>query len=199
ATAEFADWELGALFSVPIGRRGAKASVRAAEQELIRDIRLLQQRRLSVMYDLSNHLRQLEYLYLRFETVEKQLAAANKWVNGARLRYQNPNPDTVDSDGLVNILNDYLAAIRFRTDAAADRAAIIARYNTELVRLEETKGTLLSFLGIEYLADPCNQLSCFQMPSAPLGSPPVARNSEEPIAPDAYLGWQEFRESNARY
>ena len=60
------------------------------------------------------------------------------------MRYENPDPEAEGQNWLLQSLNDYLAAIRFRIDAATEAAAVLARYNADLVRLEEIQGTLLA-------------------------------------------------------
>ncbi len=80
------------------------------------------------------------------------------WVKGSRMRYENPQPAREGQNWLLQSLNDYLAAIRFRIDAATEAAAVLARYNADLVPLEEIQGTLLASSNIELAYDPCQQL-----------------------------------------
>ncbi len=159
STAEFFDWEVGFAFSVPLGFREAKARTSAAEQRLIRDQRLLQQAAVTVSYELSNELLRLEFAFRQMSEITEQLKAADIWLEGARLRYRNSNPDDDSDTGLLEVLNEYLRALRFRTDSAIEQATLTAEYNSAVVRLEELKGTLLSFFAITFPGDPCNQLA----------------------------------------
>jgi len=157
ATAGYSDWQLGATFSVPLGRREGLATMRSAQLKLARENALLQQAALSVSHGLGQDLRQLHYSYLIYQEAEKRVQAADQWMAGARLRYQNPNPDAGGVNWLISSLNDYFAALRARTDAVSEAAAAKATYNTAIVQLEERKGTLLNFYGIDFSLDPCRQ------------------------------------------
>jgi len=128
---------------------------------------------------LADTLRQIRYLYGQYREADQRLRAADDWLQGARLRYRNPLP--IGGDGqnwLLQYLNDYLLALRFRTDSATDAAALLASYNAQLARLEEVKGTLLNYFDIDLAYDPCRQLQ--RIPDLgispesiqPAGSPP---------------------------
>ena len=112
STAEYSDWLLGTTFSVPLGRRQATADARAAELSLARENALLQQATLSVAYEVGDNLRRINYSYQEYQEAEQQSKAATDWVQGARLRYQNPNPEADGPNWLLQSLNDYLAALR---------------------------------------------------------------------------------------
>ncbi len=157
ATADFRDWQFGANLSVPLGRRAAHAGVFAADRKLLKDSELLQQQVFSVYHDLVSSRQRLDYAYRQFEEAEKRLAVAEEWVQGARLRYQNPNPNDGGQNWLLENLNDYLDAIRFKTRAASEMAELLAEYNIELSRIEQIKGTLLDFFGVHFAGDPCRQ------------------------------------------
>lgn len=157
ATADFADWELGAGFSAALGRRAARANVRAADNRLMRDSALLEQQCFTVYHDLANALRRLDFLEQQLQEGQQSLKAARAWVSGARLRYQNPNPEGEGGNWLLENLNDYLNAIRFQTDVATTWARNLAEFNIQLARIEEIKGTILEFYGIDFPADPCHQ------------------------------------------
>lgn len=158
ASVEFSDWLLGATFSVPLGRRQATAGVRRAELKLIRGRGLLDQASRTMAHRVSGKLREIDFAWREHQEAERRLRATHDWLRGARLRYQNPNPDAGGGNWLLQNLNDYLDALRARTDAAADAAEVLSRYNAELVRLHEMQGTILGFFGIELSCDPCGQI-----------------------------------------
>ncbi|MEO8494471.1 MAG: TolC family protein [Planctomycetota bacterium] len=168
-SAEYADWLVGFNFSVPLGNRQASANARAAELELARANGLVQNEALGVAFRVSNDIRKIEFAFQEYGQAQKRLQAANDWLHGSRLRYQNPQPGS-EPNWLLQSLNDYLAALRFRTDAATDAAVVLAQYNTALIELEETKGTLLAFLNIDLAEDPCRQSEWLPAPAA---LPPV--------------------------
>ncbi len=157
ATADFRDWEAGATLSVPIGRRAASAGVRAADQQLFRGYELLRQEVFSVNHRLVNARQKLDYLLRQLEESRKRTAAANEWVKGAKLRYQNPSEDDGGANWLLANLNDYIDAIRFKTRSVSEQASLLADYNIALAELEAAKGTLLEYFGIYYAGDPCRQ------------------------------------------
>ncbi len=158
STAEYSDWLLGATLAFPLGLRQGTAEVHAAELQLARERGLLQQTMLSVTFEVGNALRQIHYSYQAYQEAEQRAQAAEDWVKGSRMRYENPNPEAEGQNWLLQSLNDYLAAIRFRIDAATEAAAVLARYNADLVRLEEIQGTLLASSNIDLAYDPCQQL-----------------------------------------
>ncbi len=151
----FVDWQLGASLTVPLGRRQANAALRAADLRLEKEQHLLDQQLLTVQHDIQSTLRSIEFAFRQYEQAVKWLESAQRWVNGAKLRYENPNPEAGGSNVLVTNLNEYLNSLRLRTDAATTRASLLADYNSELVRLEEQKGTLLKFFGVAWQRDPC--------------------------------------------
>ncbi|MFG0262157.1 MAG: hypothetical protein ACF788_07190, partial [Novipirellula sp. JB048] len=117
--------------------------------------------------------------YLEYEQAQHELEAANTWVDGARLRYQNPAPDGGDNNWMLPYLDDYYRAIRARTDAAIAVAETLTRYNIEIIRFEELKGTLLDFFAIDYIGDPCRQAAALPKHAAAAIGPPIAR---QPVA-----------------
>jgi outer membrane protein TolC len=164
-SAEYADWLVGFTFSVPLGNRQASANAQSAELQLARANGLLHQEALGIVHRVSNDIRQIDFAFQEYEQANKRLRAASDWLQGSRLRYQNPQPES-GPNWLLQSLNDYLAALRFRTEAATDAAAVLAQYNTALVELEETKGTLLESLNIDLAADPCRQAEWLPEPVA---------------------------------
>ena len=177
ATGEFSDWLVGATFSVPLGRRQATATARAASLELTRAHGLLQQMAHGLQHRVADDLRRVDYTYREYQEAERKLAASKDWLKGARLRYQHPNPEAGDGNLLLQVLNDYLSALRFRTSAATEASALLAEYNLSLIQLEETKGTLLSFFDIDFAHDPCRQSRYLEAlspkPLTPLAAGPV--------------------------
>ena len=167
-TQDFQDWELGASLTFPLGRRQANAALRAAELELAKERNLLDQQILSLQYDLQNTLRSIEFSFRQYEQAVKRLEAAERWAKGAKLRYENPNVESPDANILVVNLNEYLNSLRIRTRAATERAELLAAYNSDLVKLEEQKGTLLDFFCVSLLGDPCRRTTNWPRPEVDL-------------------------------
>jgi outer membrane protein TolC len=167
ATLDFRDFQIGATFSTPLGRRAATAEAYSANRQLMKETELLQQEVISVYQDLVRTQQRMDFAFRQFREAELRARSADTWVKGARLRYQNPNRDNGGDNWLLETLNDYLNAIRFKTNAETDRAALLAEYNIELARLESIKGTLLDFFGVQFLGDPCRQAQ--RLPTDDLG------------------------------
>lgn len=151
---EYTDWQLGMNFSMPIGNRAPKANLRAAELQLQRETAVLRQTAHATAYRLSDILRQLESFRGQFEEAQRRATETGIWLEGAKLRYEDPPPAGDGQDWLLLALNDYLLALRARADAVTDAAVVLAQYNIWLARLEEAKGTLLAMYGIELMDDP---------------------------------------------
>src|SRR5207248_806998 len=154
STANYTDWQLGATFSVPLGRRFAAANLRTAELGFSRERAMMEQARFTTAHQLGDVLRQIRLDFEQYDEATARLKGADQWLQGARLRYQHPLPAGEGQNWLLQFLNDYLMAVRFRTDAAIDTAVDLASYNADLVRLEQVKGTLLVRYGIEIAYDP---------------------------------------------
>ncbi|EMI22115.1 outer membrane efflux protein [Rhodopirellula maiorica SM1] len=176
ATADFSDLQLGITMSMPVGLRQAKALAQEARVNLVRDSELLQQQIFSVSHEISESAQRIEYAYQEYEQAKLQLEAADEWARGAKLRYQNPAPDSGDNNWMLPYLDDYYRAIRSRTDAAIAVAGTLTNYNFEIVQFEEIKGTLLDFFAIYYLGDPCRQSIALPKDAEPVIMSPLHRD-----------------------
>ena len=157
ASADFTDLQLGVSMTMPVGLRQARAFSQEARVNLVRDSELLQQQIFSVSHEISESALRIEYAYQELEQAKLELEASDEGVQGAKLRYRNPAPESSDGNWMLPYLDDYYFAIRSRTDAAIAVAETLTEYNFEMVRFEEIKGTLLDFFAIDYLGDPCRQ------------------------------------------
>jgi hypothetical protein len=188
-TNAYADWQMGATFSVPLGRRQAQANLRASELVFARERAMLEQSRFTTAQQLADVFRQIRLDYEQYQEAALRLKAADEWLSGTRLRYQHPLPVGDGQNWLFQFLNDYLLAVRARTDAAIDTATLLASYNADLVRLEQVKGTLLYRYGIDFAYDPCKQVQTFEkaiygLPSGPVAAPTPADQTLPPPTTD---------------
>lgn len=151
---QYLDWSAGASFSVPLGRRAARANQEAAELSLSREQVLLRQKLHAASHELGDLLRQLEAVRNELDQSEVKAKETEEWLKGSRGRYEDPPPGAEGQDWLLAALNDYLLALRSRADSITDVARLLARYNTLLVKLEEAEGVLLANYGIELEQDP---------------------------------------------
>lgn len=157
ATNEFSDWELGLVYSVPIGRRQQSARVRGIERKLIRDGALLRQELLTISYRLKEITQQMKLAEQGKREASSRLQEAEKWVQGAQLRYRNAGPDDTSASSFLQNLNEYLRALETRVEAAIDRTQFAARYNQLATELEEVQGTILESYNVAFSDDPCQQ------------------------------------------
>ena len=158
SSAQYGDWQIGATFSVPLGRNAGKAKVRAAELQLDREHALLRQNVQGVAYELANIVQRVQVLRQQCEEADNQVRQCQEWLRGARVRYKIPMPGGETSNWLLQALDDYLLAMRSSADATADAGDLLARYNTELVRLQEATGVLLENTGICLSEDPTRKI-----------------------------------------
>ena len=141
---------------------------------------MMEQARFTTAHLLGDVLRQIRLDYEQYSEAATRLKAADEWLQGTRLRYQNPLPVGDGQNWLFQFLNDYLLAVRARTDAAIDEATLLASYNADLVRLEQVKGTLLARFDIDFAYDPCRQLKQL--------APALARPGQILTQPEALPG-----------
>ncbi|HEY2411770.1 MAG TPA: TolC family protein [Pirellulaceae bacterium] len=184
-TNAYADWQMGATFSVPLGRRQAQANLRATELLFARERAMFEQARFTTAQQLADVFRQIRLDYEQYQEASQRLKSADEWLSGTRLRYQHPLPVGDGQNWLFQFLNDYLLAVRARTDAAIDTATLLASYNADLVRLEQVKGTLLYRYGIDFAYDPCKQVKTFEkalynQPTEATGTPTPAEQMLPP-------------------
>lgn len=154
---KYIDWTAGASFSMPIGRRAARANLQAAELELTRERIILRQKMHATAHRLSDVLRQLESVRYQYDEAKTRVEETAIWMEGSRGRYEDPPPGGDGQDWLLLALNDYLLSLRSQADSITARAQLLAQYNTLLATLQEVQGTLLASYDIQLEGDPITQ------------------------------------------
>lgn len=152
---QYSDWQTSLTLSVPLGRRAAAANIRAATIQLCREKAVLQQNTHNVIHQVNAISQEAEYTYQLFSEAEARLQANVEWLDGAKIRYENPPPAGDGSDWLLAALNDYLLALRSQADAATDAQTFLARYNALLARLNEARGTILTDYNVQWARGDC--------------------------------------------
>jgi outer membrane protein TolC len=175
----FQDWQLGFSINVPLGFRAESARLQAAELQHERDRALLTETAHQAVHELSDVVRDLDALHDEYLAAVARRRSAEVWLEGARTRFENPVPAVEGQDALLLALNVYLQALSSWSAASNETAALLARYNTSLARLEEAKGTLLDVSNIQLQEDPCRALHANQPPLA-LDLYQVSEHSHEP-------------------
>lgn len=152
---QYSTWTLGLTFSVPLGNRAAKSNLRAVELSLTRDRALLRQATQNISFRLMDLIRETETTFAGYELALRRVQNTQEWLRSARIRFSNPPPAGNSQDWLLLALYDYQAALRQHIDATTDAGLLLARYNTQLARVEEAQGILLENRGIDLTDDPC--------------------------------------------
>jgi outer membrane protein TolC len=140
---QFNDWTLGVNFSVPLGLRQGRASLRQRELVLARDRANLDQGLHNAIHILAQNLRNLEQFH-------EQYLAFKETREAARLNLERQWAD--NAAGRVNFLN-FLQAITDWGNAVSAEADALTRYNIELANLERQSGTILETHGIRFVEE----------------------------------------------
>jgi len=151
---DFNDWQLGVFFQVPIGRRQARAELRAAEYRISRERAMLEQTAHQASYEVTDAYRRIHWVYQQLEVARNRGQALSQWNEGAKAQFDNPPPGM----STVFALELYLQNLRDVTDASLTANALLAEYNSALARLEEVKGTLLENRMVTVAGDTTSEL-----------------------------------------
>lgn len=141
---QFTEWELGVNFSVPLGLRRGRASLRQAELLLMQDRANLQQGLHAAAHQLAASIRNLDQYY------EQYLAYAEAR-QAARANLQRQLEDY--RQGRPTLYLNVLQAITDWGNAVNAEVQALALYNTELANLERLTGTILETHGIRFLEE----------------------------------------------
>jgi outer membrane protein TolC len=137
---QFTDWTLGVNFSVPLGLRTARATLRQRELLIARDRANLQQGLHSASHTLATSLRSLDQSYEQYLAFNEAREAAEDNIRVQLQTFQG---------NLVNYL-PVLTAISDWGNAIISEAAAVANYNTLLADLELQTGTILETHGVRF-------------------------------------------------
>ena len=129
----FTDWTLGVNFSVPLGLRQSRASLRARELIIARDRVNLQQGLHSAIHQLAASVRNLDQAYDQYLAFREARQAARE-----NLRFQNAKYFT----GTAIFINVQQAITDWGNLVSAEASAL-TQYNTLLATLERQTGTIL--------------------------------------------------------
>jgi len=139
---DFAEWELGLRFSLPIGFRQQLSTVRHHQLLLARERALLQDLELEVSHQLGDTIRDLDLNYGLTETNFNRRSAAQLEVEAVQASYDL---------GRINI-DLLLDAQRRRSDAESAYYRSLVDYNLAITDVHYRKGSLLDYNGV-YLAE----------------------------------------------
>jgi outer membrane protein TolC len=145
----YTDWTLGLEYSMPLGNCRAKAEVESAELLLQRELALLRGFEEQIVFDFAALIAEAHSTWERYESSLRQVQDTQEWLRLARLRFANP-PNRGD-DRLLLALYDYQVAMQSYIDSTSTCSRTLADYNTLLIRIEESQGTLLDRWQIQFV------------------------------------------------
>ncbi len=160
---QFAGWNVGVNFSVPVGLRQGRATMRRQELVICRDQANLEQGLHQMIHQLTVNYRNVAQFY-------EQIDAFGEARRAALLNYENQFGDF--QAGRQNFLN-VLTAITDWGNAVAQEAAAVTQYNSELANVERQSGTILESHGIVFFEERYSSLG------------PLGRLGEDRIYPSA--------------
>lgn len=138
---EYNDYSLGLQFSQQLGYRAASSRYRTAQLDVARQAALLTALERQVGFDVLTLLSQLKQAYGAYESSLRQLSEAQRWVQLAQTRYEDPPLQRGES--VLVLLLDYQTAVQAKVDAIEQVADRLAEYNGLLAAIEERRGNIL--------------------------------------------------------
>ena len=130
---DFEDWSLGVNFSVPLGMRAERATLRQRQLIIQRDRANLYQGLHNMQQQLALSLRNLEQFYAQYERYKAVRAAARRNLEQQLAQY---------NEGIIQFIV-VLQAIVDWGNSVSSEAQSLTQYNTEIARLELQTGTIL--------------------------------------------------------
>ncbi|GAB5402311.1 MAG: TolC family protein [Aureliella sp.] len=168
---EFADWNIGINFSVPIGLRSGRALMRQQELIVQRDRVNLDQGLHAAVHLLALNVRNLDQFYeqyLRFKDVRK--AATANLENQVAL-YEAGTDQVIVA----------LQAIADWGNAVRSEAQSLVQYNIELARLEQATGSILEAHGIAFYEERFGSISPWGRMAEPRAYPMATRPTNDTV------------------
>ena len=130
---EFEDWSLGVNFSVPLGLRAERATLRQRQLIIQRDRANLDQGLHQMQHLLALNLRNLEQFHAQYERFQAVRQAARVNLEQQLAQY---------NQGIVQFIVVLQAIVDWGNSVSAEAQAL-AQYNTEIAQLELQTGTIL--------------------------------------------------------
>jgi len=135
---EFADWELGLNFMVPLGTRNGRAQTRQAILTVMRDFANLEQGLHSMVHTLAINVRDLDNNYEQYLAFKETREAAR----------ENLQVQIEEFRTRRNIYLNVLQALTDWGNAVTSEAQSLINYNVDLATLERQTGTILETHGL---------------------------------------------------
>ena len=135
ANAEFRDWNMGLVFSMPLGLRKELSTIRNQQLLLTREKNILQDQELELSHQITDAVRVLDLQYHLMQTNFNRRMASEQEVEAVNVAYQ---AGTVTLDLL-------LQAQQRRSDAEAAYYRSLVDYNRAITQVHFVKGSLLEY------------------------------------------------------
>lgn len=169
---QFADWTLGVNFSVPLGLRAARATLRQRELLIARDRANLEQGLHATSHLLATSLRSLDQAY-------EQYLAFKEAREAARINLE------VQLQTFRANLTNFIPVLQSITDwgnAITNEAASVSQYNTLLADLELQTGTILETHGVRFYEERYGSIGpIHRIAPYPQSTPPTPNGDRYPI------------------
>lgn len=181
---QYQDWQTSMTLSMPLGRRAGAAGIRAATLQLARERAMMQQALHAASHQITSLIQEAAYTHELFSEADARWQANTVWLEGSRVRYENPPPS--GDDWLLAATNDYLAAVRSQADAARNAQSYLSRYNALLARINEARGTILFDTNLDLVDEvraAAGNPNPAGLPSMPPLPPPQRSDAPMPTSP----------------
>jgi outer membrane protein TolC len=172
-TQQYTDWSIGLNFSVPLGLRQGRATVRERSLAAARDRANVEQGVHAAVHQLAATVRDLENNYEQYLAFRDTRAAA----------YENLQVQIEQFRARRNIYLNVLQALNDFGNAVSSEAGALVAYNVALGTLERQTGTILETHGLVFVEER-NQFA------GPIPGHPRYYATDQPAAgtPDRYPG-----------
>ena len=138
------EWQLGFVFSMPLGFRREKAAVRNAELALMKEKAIHREKELELSHQLADAYRELDNTYLLMQDIYNRRVAAKDQVDAVLIAYKQ-------GTATVDLLLD---AQRRLADADSAYFRTVVDYNLAIRNLHLRKGSLLDYNKINLAEGP---------------------------------------------
>jgi outer membrane protein TolC len=141
---DFQSWQLGANFSMALGRRREMLTVRNHELLLARERAMMEDQELEVSHQMADAIRELEGFHVVARTAYNRRIAARQQVDSVVARFEAGT-----AEATVDLVLD---AQRRLADADTEYYRTLVNYNTAILNVHFRKNSLLEYNGV-YLAE----------------------------------------------
>ena len=144
ASYRFSDYSLGIQYTQQLGTRQATSQLETAKLQSSRELAILEALERKVGFEVMQSLNELKQIFERYTSALRQVDQSKKWVDIARVRYEDPPLSISRQESLLVLLSDYQTALQAQIDSLVLVARSLADYNGAIALIDEKRGALLS-------------------------------------------------------